>query len=147
APWSANKDVGAFETDRFGPLHLHAKVGQIVLPHPAAIGAMILDYSLGDVTFVERIPSRLEASLATSLARSGCFLIDHVGNGVGQIGLDQNVSRLRRLAARQIDRRILRPAAIIIRMIRYDIGHERRHRKTFARETYGFGGALTEGKR
>src|SRR5690606_39396189 len=62
APWSANKDVGAFETDRFGPLHLHAKVGQIVLPHPAAIGAMILDYSLGDVTFVDRKSTRLNSS-------------------------------------------------------------------------------------
>ena len=123
APGPAAIDPHAFEPDARGRLDRRAVTGKVHGPQQPAILLVISHDLLRDVAHIEGIARRPEPLPAS--AGSCGFLVRHVLQGRGQVGLHQQVAHCRRLAVRQPDFRVARPHPVVVPIARDEPRHHR----------------------
>src|SRR5262245_66427962 len=99
-PWPAGVQLELTLADADWRLESRAEGGHVRACEPSSIRGMVIANGCGDVALVE---SCMSGSQASRTALRGCrlFLIDHVLQRAGEIGLAEDLTRTRRTAARQ----------------------------------------------
>ncbi len=118
-------------------------VGEVLGREQTAFALVKGDDLPGDVASIEGVAGGGQPGGPAAIA-GRLFLIDHVADGFCQIRLHELVAQLRRLAAGQEDRRVLRPARIIGLMGADGLGEQRVHREAFGGEADRRGGDVAE---
>ena len=123
APGPAAVDPHTFELDAHGRLDRRAVTSKVTGPQQAAILLVIRHDLLRDVAHIEGIARRPEPVPAAARGRG--FLVRHVLQGRGKVGLHQQVAHCRRLAVRQPDLRVARPHPVVVPIARDELRHHR----------------------
>ena len=142
-PGAAGIDIDALDRDPLGRLHRHPEGGEVVGREQAAVLAMVLDDGRCDVAPIEGGTGGGEAR--GTVAAGGALLIRHVLEGAPEIGLHEDIADGRRAATGQVDRRVGRPAGVVLRLLGDDARHQRVHDEAVAREPDRGLGHLAEG--
>ena len=91
-------------------------LGEVLHRQPAAGFFVVPNHGAGEVAPVEGVARGDQAGLSPCVRRRRRFLVDHVLDCVAKVGLYETFAHPGRLAAREIDVPIRRPAAVAIRM-------------------------------
>ena len=151
APGAAGEDFEIAEAAALGRPDRRMIAGEVLGREEAAFGLHKGDDLLGDVAAIEGVARRFEPGIAAvpvAAARgSRLFLVGHVLQRGGEIGLAEHLPGLERAAVRQQYRRRRRPTPQPLLLLFEAGGHQRVHRKTVAREPGRGGGDLAKAHR
>ena len=143
APEPARPDLVPLERRVLRRLDPDPEVGEVLPGQEAALLPVIADDRLRDVAPVEGLPRRVEPGCPARSSRRA-VLVRQVGEGRGEIGLDQPLTDLEGPAPGEKDGRRGRPAAVCRFVLADDLGHEGAEREAVPRQLDGRGGDLRE---
>src|SRR5204862_3501585 len=137
APGAAGEDFEIAEAAALGRPDRRMIAGEVLGREEAAFGLHKGDDLLGDVAAIEGVARRFEPGIAAvpvaAASGSRLFLVGHVLQRGGEVGLAKYLAGLGRAAVRQQYRRGRRPTPQPLLLLFEAGGHQRGPRKTVAR--------------
>ena len=144
-PEPAGADFLVAKANAFRRLDGNLEFRQILASEQSAVVAVVGYNFFRNLTAIKGIVHRLQALLAAP-SRSR-FHVRQVLQGAAQVCLHEQISRFRRSTARQVDRRVGRPAPVK-RLVTANLGGGvRMNGETVLGEPYGGPGHFAEGHR
>ena len=119
-PWHQGPQLNtssALEREAQRLLDLGTVSGEIRRRHQPTVLAVILRDRPGDVAAIEGVARCRKTGVAT-VDRRRLLLVGHELDRAAEIGLHQPVAFTQRLAVAMVDRGVLRPAAIVLDLVR-----------------------------
>ena len=133
APRPAGVDLDLAEARDDRLLDRALVFGEVLHRQPAAVLLVVADHGPREVAAVEGVAGGGEAGPPPPARGGRRFLVRHVPDRGGEVGLHETFAFLRRPSARKVDRLVRRPAAIAVFMGGEVLEHHVVHREPLAR--------------